>query len=614
MPENRVLILTHEMLPLGSGPASGGGLRVWGIAEGLRARGFDVVVSMPAAYLEGRDDVPDDIRAAAYTTREIPKLLDRYAPDVLVLEQPRELGWYEQLDVPTVIDLPGPVFLENLFHGKPAENEIREKIYALSYGDLFLVSHPRQKPYFLGWLALAGVDLLEERLQVVPFGLPPELPAPAPRDPEPTFVYSGTFHPWQDPTVGLTALIELLDEFGAGQLEIIGGKHPVDIYGEGVYLDPRERLPQSDRVIFTDPLPWDAYNARLRRAWCGINLLAGNLERENAFPIRELNYLWCGLPPIVSPESPFGPEIARAGAGWVCPPHDRDALRAVVAQLIGDRGAAHRDAAAEAARSLIRARYTWDVAIDPLAAFCANPVKRGQRGRTGLVASTDRDELMRMCTELGKVAEAHGHTQGALEQQQQQYAALEAKLDEVAAELTARERALEDSRAAREREVAEAAAALEAERTHKLEVSRRLAGDLEQHRQRIVALEADLNRIRRSYPFRVYRIARRILRPVAAAVAVTLATVAAWLLAPDALRRLAQAAEAYPVGVPLAATTVTLLAVVLVLRLRFRWSWLTPTRARWLGAVKLVALFFLSLTMLVYLKLWERLHRIRVFP
>ncbi len=608
----RVLFVTHEMPPFAGGPASGGGLRVWGLAEGLRARGFEVTISMPRAYLAGRADVPPEILEAAHDTRDIPKLLDRHRPDVLVLEQPRELGWHEQLDIPTVIDLPGPVFLENLYLGRAPDAELREKIFALSYGDLFLVSHARQKPYFLAWLALAGVDILSDRVAIVPFAFPPDLPPPATRTVEPTFIYSGTFHPWQDPRRALSDLVGILDELDTGTLEILGGKHPVDLYGEGVYADPLAGLSPSARILRGEPLAWRDYCARLTTRWAAINVLEGNVERENALPIRELNAMWCGLPPIVSPLSPFAAEIARTGAGWIVEPGDRAALRDVVREIVLEPGRVER--AAERARALVRGRYTWDAAIEPLARFCAEPRRRAKRGRSHLVEATDRDLLVRYATELGQVAEAHRHTQDALSRRHGEYADLEARLGAAAQSLREREAELHEARAAAARERDQHAAALAREVAHKRELAFRLASDLEGQRKRASDLEGELTRLRRSPTYRGARIVVRLARPVWATAVVATAALAGWWAAPGAATWLGACDAAAPLATRATVVAVALVASLAVLRARFRWSWLTPVRSRTLGAVKLALLFFLSVAMMVYLKVWERLHKIRVFP
>jgi len=651
---NRILIVTHEMLPFDDGPASGGGLRVWGLAQGLESRGFEVVTSMPQHYLEGRQDVPQAIREAAYDQRHMGRLIDKIKPDVLLLEQPRSLLWFENLDVPVVIDLPGPLFLEDRFIREGSQEEVLDKIHSLSYGDLFLTSHERQRSYFLSWLALAGVNLLEQHVQVVPFCLSPDSPPAQARSPEPTFIYSGFFHSWQNPGPALRILVETLEQRQSGRLEIIGGRHPADVYGEGRYLDPRTMLPDSSRISYHEPMPWPALCERLTRGWVGLNLLEPNVERENAFPIREINYLWCGLAPMVSPQSPLGPELVSSGAGWVVDHRDPEAMRARINQLLDQP--ALIDQASQAARALAHKRYNWEVAIEPLAEFCANPVRRRGKGRSFLVAVTDREQLVTVSEELGKVAEAQRHTEQELERRNEDFVRLEQELtgaretldaqvaqtEQATAQsaeheanvarivveqetlhetLQARTEALSETQRMQSQQQAEL---LDAQGTvaHKDDVIRRLTGDLEQQRRQIDGLEHALNHIRRKYLYRIYQKLKPLGRPAGlVALALVALLLSAWV-APDAVKALRTLERNHPTSFLVGAIAVALGTLATFYKFRrqipealtFKWRWLTPTRSRWLGAIKLCLLFVMSLVLMVYLKIWEKIHRIRVFP
>ncbi len=625
-----ILIITHEMLPLEGCPASGGGMRAWGLGKGLEAHGFQVTFSIPRPYLEGLANVPPEILAASTEGRRMDELVAQHSPDVIVLEQPRALHWYEPCDIPVVIDLPGPVYLEDRFRGEPGWGEMLDKLESLSHGDMFLTSHARQKSYFLSWLALAGVDLTKDQISVVPFGLPTNPPPARALSPEPSFVYSGFFHTWQNPAPALRAVVEALDELGMGRLEIIGGKLPTDIYGEGRYFDPRAQLPESQRVTYLEPLPWDQLCQRLATHWAGLNLLQPNLERENAFPIREVNYLWCGLPPIVSPQSPQVLDLIQRGAGWAVDPADTGAIKALIRQLVEQPEQVR--AASQAARTLALEKYTWDRAVEPLARFCDKPFHRSGKQKSFLLRRGDREELSTVWKQLGQVSEAHAATQRDLERRNNEYEALEqtlsadcsrleTQLEERTAELEAS--SVEQGRAHDELDHARIAlrtAQQEGEDAHGRvahsdEVLRRLTGDLEHHRRHVGQLQDQLKTIHSSYTYRILRKLRRWVRPLMMIGGLALAVAASIWLVPDLHRDQPQLFWACVALLSLA----SMIALYTCRRhlpesLSPKWRWLTPTRSRWLGAIKLCFLFVLSLVLMVYLKIWERIHRIRVFP
>ena len=49
----KVLVVSGDVLPLPNYPTSGAGLRAWGIGQGLRSHGFEVVFAMPQVAMRG---------------------------------------------------------------------------------------------------------------------------------------------------------------------------------------------------------------------------------------------------------------------------------------------------------------------------------------------------------------------------------------------------------------------------------------------------------------------------------------------------------------------------------------------------------------------------------
>jgi hypothetical protein len=129
-----------------------------------------------------------------------------------------------------------------------------------------------------------------------------------------------------------------------------------------------------------------------------------------------------------------------------------------------------------------------------------------------------------------------------------------------------------------------------------------------------VHAEEQLDRLRRSVGQRALRLGYRVARPVLGLLVLAGVIFATARYAPTAIARWLAAYQQAPTLVLSVSLVLTLVGLAVFVRLRFRWRWLTPTRARWLGAIKLLVLALLSLAMLIYLKVWERLHRIRVFP
>jgi GT2 family glycosyltransferase len=378
-----VLLFSADLLPFPGMPTSGAGLRAWGIGKGLEGRGHRVTYSLhKVALAHGGGDLPDALHEVAWDEQTITDVVARVNPDIIVC-----CGWYPAiwLEVdrhPVVIDQHGPHMLERSFHRDVIVDfaaAAARKLTALAKADFFTCAGERQCHYFEPWLMQAGFDLTNpaEQPRVMPVSLSPALPEHRPEG-ELTFVYGGVFLPWQDPSAGLTTLVETLERHATGRLLVFGGGHPIfQEIGAGVFPQLRAALERSPRVTFQ---PFIAHAELLRhyaRAHVAIDLMARNPERELAFTTRTVEYLWCGLPVIYNNYSELSDYIREYEAGWVLDPADRDGLVAVLEAILRDPELAA--ARGRNAQRLVRERLTWDRTIDPLDAFCRRPRLRAKR-------------------------------------------------------------------------------------------------------------------------------------------------------------------------------------------------------------------------------------------
>jgi hypothetical protein len=187
-------------------------------------------------------------------------------------------------------------------------------------------------------------------------------------------VYGGMFLPWQDPALGLTTLVGVLDAQGAGHLDFFGAPHPMFPMDVGVLAELEDRMRRSERVTVHGLRPRDELLERYRHAHVALDLMRRNNERDLAFTTRTVEYLWCGLPVVYGDYGELAPLIRDYEAGWIVSPTDGDALAAVLRQLVGDPGEVKRRSAN--AQRLARERLNWERTIDPLDEFCRDPVRR----------------------------------------------------------------------------------------------------------------------------------------------------------------------------------------------------------------------------------------------
>ena len=372
----RVLVISSDILPLPGFPTTGAGLRSWGIGKGLEARGHEVLLSFPAAYLDKGWEVPKDVAEFAWRRGGVSEVLEKAKPDVVVFSHWPSVQIGQKPDIPTVLDFHGPHMLEREFQGYATRaTNAPAKVSAIRKADFFICAGEKQRLYFLSWLLAAGMELTDQSIASVLVSLSPELPTHVWSDDGPTFVYGGMFAPWQDPSAGLRGLIHSMESNGRGALKFFGDKHPLHDIGN---LDRFEtlvkELESSPRVQAMGLVTHDELIEEYRHAHVALDLMARNLERELAFTTRTVEYMWCGLPVIYQDYAELSGLIREYQAGWVVNPADEVQIHEAIEEALSQPGEVRRRG--ENAQRLVRECLTWDKTIEPLDAFCRNPWQR----------------------------------------------------------------------------------------------------------------------------------------------------------------------------------------------------------------------------------------------
>lgn len=372
----KVLVVSSDILPYPGMPTVGSGLRAWGIGQGLKAAGHEVLFAMPRAALKGREEsAPEEARTFAWEPETLHQIVRQAEADIVVV-----CNWpvldnmqIEGLDLPIVLDQHGPHFLEREYNrfGDADDNAWR-KINALRKADFFTCAGHKQLGYFQEWLERAGWSERErrERSAAIPVSLSPELPERKPAD-ELSFVYGGVFLPWQDPSAALLALVQQLDSRQRGTLYFYGGKHPVYDVDSGIFDELLAQLRASPQVVAPGLVSHDELIERYTSAHVAVDVMARNPERELAFTTRTVEYLWCGLPVLYHDYAELSDYIQEYEAGWVINPEDAPALHTALEQIFTDPQEVARRS--ENAQRLVREKLTWDKTVAPLDGFVREP-------------------------------------------------------------------------------------------------------------------------------------------------------------------------------------------------------------------------------------------------
>lgn len=385
----KILLFTTDVIPLPGLPTSGTALRTFGLAQGLRAHGHEVIVSIPRSALAGLSRSIDLGLLPAETQEEIRKLSElaftssnqtgivgQVSPDVILCGHWPAVTFSAKPSQVLIVDLAGPHLLERHYQQSPNQSgAIRGKMNALAMADYYIVSGPSQRLYFLSFMLRAEISEPEKRIITITMPLDPSVPErkrlPGASDDYPHFVFGGVFLPWQDPSAGLMALNSALAERKSGRMTLIGGRHPSYKIKEGLYTKLFSNLSRNERVTVMPMLPYEQFVESLSSADVALDLMKWNLERHLAITIRSTTYLWAGLPVIYNDYADIGRLIRSYDAGWCASPGDEDGLKQIFSEIF-DNPERVRTKSQNASR-LAKEVFAWDRAVKPLLDLLGQP-------------------------------------------------------------------------------------------------------------------------------------------------------------------------------------------------------------------------------------------------
>ncbi|MBU1626430.1 hypothetical protein KKB18_03600, partial [bacterium] len=369
----KIILFSTELLPMGNIPATGWGVRGKGILESLKVCGFELYYSPLKSSIKSKDDLPVEVKELAFDRRNIDGIIKDISPDVVIFCPWPAANELDKTDVPVVIDLGGPIILENLHIPEwDIIHPLESKVEALSKGDFFTFGNKRQKYYFYLWLILSGVNLTDQCFGIVPITMPPELPEHLSECFD-RFVTGGVFYPWQNPFPAINAVIKGMEDAGAGRLKIYRGKHPTWDAFPGIFKDPADYIIESNMVEYANIVPYDKLLEDYKNQGVAIDLYEENFERELAAPNRTITYLWCGIPVITSGYFEISEDIREYDAGWVVNPSDEGEIRKVTKYILENPEMVKMKS--QNAQRLTQEKYTWGKNINTLEEFCKKPFK-----------------------------------------------------------------------------------------------------------------------------------------------------------------------------------------------------------------------------------------------
>ncbi len=401
----RVLVLSHDLI--GSHMA-GPGMRYWELARVL-ARTCRVTLAAPFS-----GDAPTVAWEVHPLDLNRPDELDPLLAEVdVVISSGFLLYAYPQLvelDIPWVIDayIPQPIEGLAFYHTRSFDEQVAVNTANgtvmgrfLARGDFFLCASERQRDFCLGLLAAMGRlnphTYAQDRdfrqlVDVVPFGLAAEPPVhtravckgvqPGIGPDDRVLLWGGGIWDWLDPLTLIQAIPQVAQECPRVRLYFPGSRHPfrervadTQMHRRAVALS--DSLGLTGRYVFFGD--WASQEDRpnyLLEADVGVSLHVPGAEARFAFRTRVLDYIWAGLPMILSAGDVLADLVRQHNLGLVVEPQDVEGVAHALLQLLyeHDARASRRAHFAEVASAL-----HWEVLAAPLTRFCERPQQAADR-------------------------------------------------------------------------------------------------------------------------------------------------------------------------------------------------------------------------------------------
>lgn len=403
-----VLLVTHEPLETRlAGPA----IRAWHLAYEL-AKVRPVRLAAPSV----KDMVAQDpaVTLSAYN-RATGQPLGEWAGEAAVVIASgfllRRYPALAQAGKPLVVDLYDPFVLENLeIHAAktlPEQTAIHRgnlQVLAeqLELGDFFICASQTQRDFWLGMLmsqgrinpyTLADDATLRRLIDVVPFGLPAGEPAgdqnapvlkgaiPGIHPTDKVIYWGGGIWDWFDPLTLIEAVARVAEKRNDVRLFFAGVRHPSpDVPPMRMCraaFEFSDRLGLTGKVVFfNDWVPYEERGRYLMEADIGASLHLAHVETRFSFRTRLLDYLWAGLPMVVTGGDTIGGWVEQFGLGRVVPPGDVEAVASALLDLLEGPGV--RDEMAPRF-DRVRQGLHWNEVVQPLAEYCRDPYRSADR-------------------------------------------------------------------------------------------------------------------------------------------------------------------------------------------------------------------------------------------
>lgn len=262
---------------------------------------------------------------------------------------------------------------------------------ALSSGDFLICATERQRDLWIGGMLSRGLitpavyqadPSLRQTIDVVPFGVPTELPQRRGEGPRGRFpaiaaedeivIWNGGLWNWLDPICAVDAVAIAVESRQRTRLVFMGrGPSTAE---EATAADAAKRraaeLGLLDRIVFFND-SWVDYDERA--AWlldsdCALSLHTDHLETRYSFRTRLLDCFWAGLPIVCTEGDELADRVHHDRLGVTVPPSDPRRVAGAIIEVLERGRSTYGAPLAKAAED-----HRWPAVVAPLIRYVLDP-------------------------------------------------------------------------------------------------------------------------------------------------------------------------------------------------------------------------------------------------
>lgn len=406
----KILIISNGPVPAPEiKNVEGGGLRAWGLANGLQNNSkdkYEVEVSYNQVFKQ--DNFTDELNGIKISTWEISTLADK------IQEFDSVLVSYNAGDITqTVVDnirqdqqliLDGYVPIHIEMSARNSDNLDREydafnfenKIWtkALRRGDILLCANEAQKKFYTGVMAQVGrINPItygdEDLIQIVPYGIYREK-AVAKNDPVSKLVknkkafkllWFGGIYPWFD----LTNLLEAVKNANKTtpiELIMVGVKNPFNQHPDFIkrYEEVMDYIKNNNMDEIVHVTDWVKFEDRAEW-YLGSDavVLINNIGMENtlAWRTRLVDYVWADLPIVTNGGDPMSDILEANKAVYILPDLDVKTIEKEIIKISKDKETLKQ---VSTNLSKVRRLFYWDKVTENLSKLISKGYKPADAG------------------------------------------------------------------------------------------------------------------------------------------------------------------------------------------------------------------------------------------